>query len=115
LVNKSVLVVDDEDLVRWTAVEIFRDFGLTVFEAGTGADALSILREHSDISLLFSDCRMPGMSGQDLVRKAGEQYPLLKIVLVSGYTDINLPDWLFLRKPYQVAELADIAAGLLQV
>jgi CheY-like chemotaxis protein len=103
----TVLVVDDNPGVRATAVDMFRALGFEVYDAYNGADALNILAAHREISLLFTDVRMPGMSGTELVKEARELRPDLKIVLTSGYVDgppvKNVP---FLRKPYRVSELA---------
>ena len=62
----TVLVVDDEPLVRRLAVEILDDAGYEVLEASDGLEALAILRERPEVDLLFSDCRMPRIRGPEL-------------------------------------------------
>jgi CheY-like chemotaxis protein len=103
----TVLVVDDNPGVRATAVDMFRALGFAVYDAYNGADALNLLAVHREISVLFADVRMPGMSGPDLAEQARNIRPDLKVVLTSGYVDgppvKNIP---FLRKPYRVSELA---------
>jgi CheY-like chemotaxis protein len=103
----TVLVVDDNPGVRATAVDMFRALGFEVYDAYNGADALNMLSAHREISLLFADVRMPGMSGTELAEQARAIRPEVKIVLTSGYVDgppvKSLP---FLRKPYRVSELA---------
>jgi CheY-like chemotaxis protein len=105
----TVLVVDDNPGVRATAVDMFQALGFEVYDAYNGADALNMLAAHREISLLFADVRMPGMSGTELAEEARVIRPDLKIVLTSGYVDgppvKNLP---FLRKPYRVSDLAAV-------
>lgn len=60
-------------MVRMLAVELFEEFGCEVIEAAGGREALSMLTQRSDVSLMFTDCRMPGMSGPELATRAAEQ------------------------------------------
>jgi CheY-like chemotaxis protein len=103
----AVLVVDDNPGVRATAVDTFRALGFSVYDAYNGADALNMLAAHREISLLFADVRMPGMTGTELAEEARRIRPDIRIVLTSGYIDgppiRSIP---FLRKPYRVSDLA---------
>ncbi|MDA6490278.1 response regulator, partial [Escherichia coli] len=56
----SILVVEDEILVRYVICDYLRDCGFHVIEAGTADEALEYLRSHNDVVLVFSDVRMPG-------------------------------------------------------
>src|SRR3954462_15058224 len=56
----AVLIVEDEVLLRWTAVTIVEDAGFNVVEAGTGIEAISILEVRDDILVVFTDVEMPG-------------------------------------------------------
>ena len=103
--RRVVLVVDDEVLVRMNAVDMFEDLGFEVLEAGNGQEALARLQEHADIDLLFSDCRMPGMTGPDLAEIAARLRPHLRIVLVSGYINVRPGGWSYLSKPYDLSAL----------
>jgi len=98
--RKVVLVVDDEALVRMMAVDLFEELGCEVIEAGSGADALVQLEKRPDVSLMFTDCRMPGMSGPELAEAAAERWPHLRIVLVTGYHNMQTPGWPVVWKPY---------------
>ncbi|WAJ29475.1 response regulator [Antarcticirhabdus aurantiaca] len=106
-----VLVVDDEPLVRMYAADMFEDLGVEVLEARDGVEALEILERRPDVSLLFSDCRMPRMTGPELAEEASKRWPSLRIVLASGYTDVRPTRWPLIAKPYDAAILAGIAQG----
>lgn len=98
--GKVVLVVDDEPLVRMLAVDLFEELGCEVIEAGGGIEALSRLEERPDVSLMFTDCRMPGMSGPELAKTAAERWPSLRIVLVTGYHNMQVPGFPMVWKPF---------------
>ena len=100
--DKVVLVVDDEPLVRMNAVDMFEDLGFEVLEASNGLDAVAQLEERPDVTLLFSDCRMPGMSGQELADIATRRWPRLRVVLVSGFVNVRPENRTFLSKPYDL-------------
>ena len=98
--RKVVLVVDDEPMVRMFAVELFEEMGCEVIEAGSGPEALAALERQPDISLMFTDCRMPGMTGPELAEAATQRWPHLRVVLVTGYHAMQCPDWPMVWKPY---------------
>lgn len=98
--RKVVLVVDDDAMVRMLAVELFEELGCEVLEAGGGAAALAQLEARPDISLMFTDCRMPGMSGPELAKVAAERWSALRIVLVTGYHNMQVPGFPMVWKPY---------------
>lgn len=100
--RKVVLVVDDEPLVRMTALDMFEDLGFETLEADSGEEALAVLEARPDVGLLFSDCRMPGMSGPELAEHASARWPSLRVVLVSGYVNTRPARFTFLDKPYDV-------------
>ena len=106
--RKVVLVVDDEAMVRMLAVELFEEIGCDVLEASGGAEALAVLEQRPDVSLMFTDCRMPGMSGPELARELRSRRPELPVLIVSGYAEAegigsSMPR---LTKPFRNAELA---------
>ncbi|GGD43767.1 response regulator [Aureimonas glaciei] len=106
---KVVLVVDDEPLVLMNAVYMFEDLGFEVLEARGGAEAMSVLESRPDVSLLFTDCRMPGMTGPELAAAASQRWPSLRIVLVSGYVNLDQVRWPLVGKPYDVETIERIA------
>jgi PAS domain S-box-containing protein len=105
----TVLLVDDEDIVRMATAEMLRDLGYTVVEAGSGAQALSALRSGLEASVLVTDYLMPGMSGAALVqemRAAGHKLPSL-IITAYANAGLDVPaDVPRLAKPFRQADLA---------
>jgi CheY-like chemotaxis protein len=110
--RRVVLVVDDEPLVRMNAVDMFEDMGFEVLEASDGLAALRLLEGRPDVSLLFSDCRMPGMTGPELAEVAADRWPHLRIVLVSGYINIRPSTWPLLPKPYDAQALQKVVGDV---
>jgi two-component sensor histidine kinase/CheY-like chemotaxis protein len=113
----SVLIVEDEMVLRMRAVDIVEDAGFNPIEAVNADDALAILESRSDIELLFTDIQMPGsMDGLKLAYAVHERWPKIKIILVSGQltlTDADKPaDSRFYGKPLAVkamiAEMQDM-------
>ncbi len=85
---ETVLLVEDEELVRQLTREILRRNGYRVLEAGDGIAALATLREHAGpIHLLLTDVVMPRMSGHELVELARPIRPDMRILYVSGYSE----------------------------
>ncbi|MDB5692957.1 MAG: hypothetical protein JWO81_2020 [Alphaproteobacteria bacterium] len=112
----TILLVDDEDIVRRATAEMLVDIGYSVAQASAGAEALRLLREGGHFDLIVSDYLMPGMNGVELIRHARELAPALPALLISGYSRIaegpgsELPR---LAKPFRQAELAASIAQLL--
>jgi two-component system cell cycle sensor histidine kinase/response regulator CckA len=111
----TVLLVEDEPMVRGVAERALTRHGYTVITADNGEDALEILGRGEEIALLISDVVMPGMDGPTMVAEARKDRPDLKILFMSGYAEeqlrnsINLDNVSFLPKPFSVQELAEAA------
>ena len=99
----TVLVVEDEAMMRTKLVEELEDAGYLVVEASDGTEAVDILTLRPDIKIVISDVRMPGpIDGVELCRRVRSGYPGIKIVLSSGEpnaADSAAHDGFFL-KPY---------------
>ena len=100
-----VLIVEDEFLLRMSAVAMIEDAGFEVLEAGDADEAITMLESRSDIRLAFTDIQMPGsMDGLKLAAAVKGRWPPIKIIATSGrhlIRDSDLPQGaLFLSKPY---------------
>jgi CheY-like chemotaxis protein len=81
-----ILAVEDDADVRRFTVQLLRDLGYAVLEAGDGREALRALDAHPEIRLLFTDVGLPGgMNGRELAEEAKRQRPDLKVLFTSGY------------------------------
>jgi two-component system cell cycle sensor histidine kinase/response regulator CckA len=111
----TVLLVEDEPMVRSVAERALTRHGYTVITADNGEDALEIIARNEPIDLLISDVVMPGMDGPTMVREARQSRPDLKILFMSGYAEeqlrksIDIENVNFLPKPFSVTDLAEAA------
>jgi len=111
----SVLLVDDENIVRVATAEMIRDLGHDVEEAGSGAEALATLESGLKVDVLVTDYMMPGMDGAALARRLEKSNPELPVLLITGYTGrteeaVHLPR---LAKPFGRAEIAEALVNIL--
>ena len=112
--NETVLVVEDDPLVRRYVMTQIESLGYTTLEAANASDALRIIDDVAAIDLLFTDVIMPGhMNGRQLVDEALKRRPGLKTLYTSGYTENAIVHHgrldsgvLLLAKPYRKSELA---------
>ena len=113
--NETILLVEDEALVRRLARRILQHHGYRILEAGSGPETLSVWNEHaSEIDLRRTDKLMPGgLSGKQLAARLLEQNPELKVTYTTGYSrettgqELHLREGLnFLPKPYHPPALA---------
>jgi len=109
----TVLLVEDEPMVRGVAERALTRHGYTVITAENGEEALEVLARGEEIVLLISDVVMPAMDGPTMVREARKSRPDLKILFMSGYAEeqlrnsIDIDNVAFLPKPFSVQELAE--------
>jgi PAS domain S-box-containing protein len=85
--GETVLVVEDEPVVRAVILEMLGDQGYRTLEAVDGPSGLRILRNHERIDLLVTDVGLPGMNGRQLADQARETRPDLKILFITGYAE----------------------------
>jgi PAS domain S-box-containing protein len=112
--DETVLVVEDDALVRNYVITQVGSLGYTTLEAANASDALKIIENHATVDLLFTDVIMPGtMNGRQLVDEALKRRPSLKALFTSGYTENAIlhhgrldAGVLLLAKPYRKTELA---------
>jgi len=112
--TETVLLVDDDEIVRATVASMLESLGYEVLTASSGVEALSILENGTAIALLFTDVVMPGpISGRKLAERAVEINPAIKILFTSGYTENSIvhnsrldTGVEFLSKPFDRERLA---------
>jgi DNA-binding NtrC family response regulator len=101
----TILVVEDEVLIRMSTVATLEDAGFWVLEAQNSAEALEVLSRHSEISIMMTDVRMPGLlDGLALVAQVRIDHPTIRSIVVSGHTTAmeasDAGAMGFLPKPY---------------
>lgn len=112
----TILLVEDEDMVRAVAERALSRQGYTVLTAADGEQGLEVLAGAPKVDLLVSDVVMPSMDGPAMVRVARETYPDLPVLFMSGYAEeqlrksIDLDRVSFLPKPFSVAQLSEAVA-----
>jgi CheY-like chemotaxis protein len=105
-----VLIVEDEFLIRMNAVDMVKSAGFEVVEAESADEAIIILEDRPDITVVFTDVQMPGsMDGLKLAAAIRGRWPPIKIVATSGLRDIGEDDLpagsRFLPKPYSPVQI----------
>jgi two-component system cell cycle sensor histidine kinase/response regulator CckA len=119
--SETILLVEDETVVRQLVAEILETSGYAVLTAADGPSALELVRRHSDpIDLLLTDVVMPGMSGPDVAQAVMSLRPGTHVLYMSGYTDSAIghhgvlePGIAFLQKPFSADELTRKVRSLL--
>ena len=105
-----VLIVEDEFLIRMDAVDMIRSAGFDVVEAENADQAILILEDRLDITVVFTDVQMPGsMDGLKLAAAIRDRWPPIRIVATSGLAKVTSDDLpagsRFLPKPYSATEI----------
>jgi len=110
--DELILVVEDDDDVRKTTIELLRELGYGVVATKLPSEALQALQTRPEVALLFTDVVMPEMNGRQLAAKAREGRPRLKILYTSGYTRNAIvhngvvdPDAALIAKPFTLEQL----------
>lgn len=119
--GETILLIEDEPLVRDLAVEVLGARSYRVLTACDGEEALAIAREHpSEIHLTVTDVVLPAMSGKEVARRLKGTRPDLKVLFISGYAEEQIvhqgildDDIAFLAKPFTPAALTDKVRGVL--
>jgi two-component system, cell cycle sensor histidine kinase and response regulator CckA len=113
--RETLLIVEDEELVRTVLTETMAERGYTVLEAGTPDQALELLSHGGHaIQLLVTDLVMPRMNGRQLAEKIRLLRPEIKVLYISGYSDKAAKlDSAFLKKPFTPDELARAVRAVL--
>jgi PAS domain S-box-containing protein len=120
--NESILVVEDDTLVREFVVGQLHGLGYTTHAVSNGAEALAAVKAGQGVDLLFTDVIMPGgMTGRELADQVTRMRPQARVLYTSGYTDNAMIEHgqldhgaLLLSKPYRRSELARMLREALQ-
>ena len=110
----NVLLVEDDEVVRITAIAMLESLGHRVQACADADEALALLERDASVQVLFTDLMMPGsIGGLELAEVARERRPWLRVILTSGWADSDLPANLgpgkadtFVLKPYSLADLS---------
>ncbi|MGA2657017.1 MAG: response regulator [Verrucomicrobiota bacterium] len=119
--TKTLLVVDDDQVVRQAEAEILCQQGYTVLQAESAAQALRLAREAAAIHLLITDFSMPEVDGLELTRQFRAVHPKTPVLMLSGSLRFlrdgtqDLDRFEFLAKPFQLDELLHKVRALLDV
>ncbi len=118
--TETVLVVEDEEVVRDLIGRDLTGRGYAVLTAGTGSEALAVASAHEGaIDLVVTDVVMPEMGGLELMQRLTAARPGIKVVYMSGYTERAVVDevvpWPLLQKPFNASTLADKIREVLDV
>lgn len=112
--EETILLVEDESAVRGFAARALTDRGYAVLEAADGADAIDVARTHDGrIALLVTDVVMPGMRGAELAQRLTAEFPEMRVLFISGFTELGIgnhggvrPEGAYLAKPFSAEGLA---------
>jgi CheY-like chemotaxis protein len=115
----SILLAEDEAMLRMLAADTLRDSGYEVIETVDGAAALEVLKSGVRVDLLISDIKMPRMTGYELVEAGLSLRPQLRVLLMTGYSQEPVPTVIsstnipVLHKPFDFDELPKYAEKII--
>ena len=116
---KKILIVDDESGIVDEVKTYFIEEGYEVYAADTGKEGLESLEKNKP-DLLMLDMKLPDMSGIQVLKTCKEKYPLIKVIVITGYVDQQIIDEAerlgrdaFLEKPFNLERLQQEIDGLL--
>jgi DNA-binding response OmpR family regulator len=111
----TILIVEDETLLREPVSEMLRKKGLSVLEASDGSTALELIRAHKDdIDVVLLDITLPGASSRDVIEEARRLRPGLPVIVTSANSEEMAAALLanrverFIRKPFKLGDLMDM-------
>ena len=114
--NPTLLVVEDDDIVRMLIVDVLEELEYQALEANSGETALAILRDSDQsIDLMTTDVGLPDMDGRELAVQARALRPDLPILFASGYAEsIDVPAGMHvIGKPFSIDQLRDKVKSIL--
>jgi CheY-like chemotaxis protein len=120
--TETILVVDDEPMVKDLARDVLKRYGYTVLTAGGGEEAIETFQQRSgEIDAVILDMVMPTMEGREVFRRLQEIKPGVKVIVSSGYSHDRDADDLFeqgarsfVQKPFRIAELVRVVGEVME-
>jgi CheY-like chemotaxis protein len=119
--GETVLVVEDEPVIRDLIVEVLRELGYRALEAADGTAGLKVLQSRKRIDLLVTDVGLPGVNGRQLADQARVTRPDLKVLFITGYAEnATLPNGFLdpgmemITKPFAIEALATRIRNMIQ-
>jgi len=113
-INKKILLVDDDDSIRWVLNEALEDLGLKVTQSNNAEDAIKFLVSDK-FDLVISDVRMPGTSGIELLNHCQKSFPDLPVIIMTAHSDLDSAvtaytkgAFEYLPKPFDLDEVNEI-------
>lgn len=106
----TILVVEDDSIVRMLIVDVLEELEYKVLEADGSDQALEVLRDETkQINLMMTDVGLPGMDGRELAKEARKLRPALEVLFASGYAEsIDVPNGMhMIGKPFSIDQLRD--------
>lgn len=119
--HETLLLVEDEEIIRSLFQQALEDQGYRVLTAGNGLEALGIAEEYNEsIDLLITDVIMPKMGGYELMQEIQKHRPQISVLYMSGYNDVMVTnqglvdkDQHFLQKPFDIVQLEEMVRYIL--
>ena len=116
----TILVVEDEDVLRLAASKMLRRIGLSVIEASDGSAALDLIRAHKEhINAVLLDITLPGASSREVLKEVKRLKPDVRVIVASAYNEEKATASLggkadrFIRKPYRLGHLVELIREIL--
>jgi PAS domain S-box-containing protein len=115
----TVLLVDDEETIRGVGSEMLKELGFSVLTADDGLEAVSVFKQHPEISFVILDLTMPHMDGEQCFRELRQLKPDVTVIISSGYNEQEVTQKFvgkglagFIQKPYKLSALKDAIRNL---
>jgi two-component system nitrogen regulation response regulator GlnG len=119
--KKKILIVDDEDLVRYSFRKLFRDPNSEILEASNGLEALSVIKKEKP-DLVLMDIEMPGLTGLEAIQRIKSMSPELPVIIMTAYgtserviAAMKYGAFEYLEKPFDVARLKAVITEALDM
>jgi CheY-like chemotaxis protein len=116
----TILVVEDEDVLRVAVSKMLRRVGLSVIEASDGSAALDLIRAHKEhINAVLLDITLPGASSREVLKEVKRLKPDVRVIVATAYSEEKATASLggradrFIRKPYRLGHLVELIREIL--